>query len=60
MDAKKSQRIPLLTFFGTVTLFKQSQFVFFSEIFLKSPIGPLQFFDVLAQWVFKIPEDSFF
>ena len=34
MDVKKLQRVPLFTFFGTVTLFKNLNKIFFWEIFL--------------------------
>ena len=45
---QKIQKGPPFTFFGTVTLFKNLIFKFFSEIFLKSSNGPpFIFFPIL-------------
>ena len=44
MDVKKSRRVPLFTFFGTVTLFQNHIFCNFFGKFLKSPKGPPSIF----------------
>ena len=61
MDAKKSQRIPLLTFFGTVTRFKKSQFVFFFRNFLKVSKGsPFNFLMFWHNGCLKFRKNPFF
>ena len=57
MDFKKSQRVPFLHFFGTVTLFKNLILKIFGN-FLKSPKGPpFIFFSYFAtNWSFTKPK----
>ena len=58
MDVKKSQRVPIFTFFGTVTLFKNHFFQkFFGKFFKVTKGSPFNFFSYFAT-SFTEPEGS--
>ena len=48
MDVKKSQRVPLFTFFGTVTLFKNLNKKFFGNFFMSPKGPPFNFFKIFC------------